>query len=283
MELIELNRAIMEHNLDNFYIFTGEEINLMNLYLNQISDNERVDTVLEIWSKLTSTGKFTKPKFKTYVVRDDMDFLKNEKAWSNISKIKNGRLVLLYTDIKKTTKFYKHFKDIIVEFKHLTTAQLYHQLQQNPKYAIIANADKNILEYFIESCNNDLNTIDNEVDKYTRLKDSEVVTAFDKNTIDTLIQVVNEIDNINDIEQLYIYEPDDIIDVFFDNSTFKNNIIINLFNWLDSDQAKVRWIECNLFCLASNKKLYDKIFNINDNYFLSTIDLNKLTLNDIQC
>ena len=187
MELIELNRAIMEHNLDNFYIFTGEEINLMNLYLNQISDNERVDTVLEIWSKLTSTGKFTKPKFKTYVVRDDMEFAKDEKAWSNISKIKNGRLVLLYTDIKKTTKFYKHFKDIIVEFKHLTTAQLYHQLQQNPKYAIIANADKNILEYFIQSCNNDLNTIDNEVDKYTRLKDSGVVTAFNKNTIDMLI------------------------------------------------------------------------------------------------
>ena len=187
MELIELNRAIMEHNLDNFYIFTGEEINLMNLYLNQIGDNERVDTVLEIWSKLTSTGKFTKPKFKTYVVRDDMEFAKDEKAWSNISKIKNGRLVLLYTDIKKTTKFYKHFKDIIVEFKHLTTAQLYHQLMQNPKYAIIANADKNILEYFIESCNNDLNTIDNEVDKYTRLKDSGVVTAFNKNTIDMLI------------------------------------------------------------------------------------------------
>ena len=187
MELIELNRAIMEHNLDNFYIFTGEEINLMNLYLNQIGDNERVDTVLEIWSKLTSTGKFTKPKFKTYVVRDDMEFAKDEKAWSNISKIKNGRLVLLYTDIKKTTKFYKHFKDIIVEFKHLTTAQLYHQLQQNPKYAIIVNADKNILEYFIESCNNDLNTIDNEVDKYTRLKDSGVVTAFNKNTIDMLI------------------------------------------------------------------------------------------------
>lgn len=187
MELIELNRAIMEHNLDNFYIFTGEEINLMNLYLNQIGDNKRVDTVLEIWSKLTSTGKFTKPKFKTYVVRDDMEFAKDEKAWSNISKIKNGRLVLLYTDIKKTTKFYKHFKDIIVEFKHLTTAQLYHQLMQNPKYAIIANADKNILEYFIESCNNDLNTIDNEVDKYTRLKDSGVVTAFNKNTIDMLI------------------------------------------------------------------------------------------------
>ena len=187
MELIELNRAIMEHNLDNFYIFTGEEINLMNLYLNQIGDNERVDTVLEIWSKLTSTGKFTKPKFKTYVVRDDMEFAKDEKAWSNISKIKNGRLVLLYTDIKKTTKFYKHFKDIIVEFKHLTTAQLYHQLMQNPKYAIIANANKDILEYFIQSCNNDLNTIDNEVDKYTRLKDSGVVTAFNKNTIDMLI------------------------------------------------------------------------------------------------
>ena len=109
---------------------------------------------------------------------------------------------------------------------------------------------------------------------------------YNTNTIDTLIQVVNDIDNINNIEQLYIYEQDDIIDVFFDdtiNISFKNNIITSLFYWLENDQTKVKWIESNLFCLASNRKLYDKIFNINDNYFLSTIDLNKLTLNDIKC
>lgn len=126
-------------------------------------------------------------------------------------------------------------------------------------------------------------------DELTRKK-RNLVTQFSNfyntNTIDTLIQVVNDIDNINDIEQLYIYEPDEIIDVFFDdtiNISFKNNIITSLFYWLENDQTKARWIECNLFCLASNRKLYDKIFNINDNYFLSTIDLNKLTLNDIKC
>ena len=187
MDLMELNQAIGKHQLNNLYIFTGEEINLMNLYVRQLGEYKRVDTVLEVWSKLTSNGKFVKPEFKTYVVRDDMEFLKNEKAWSNVSRIKNGRLVLLYTDIKKTLKFYKHFKDIIVEFKHLTPTQLYLQLEQNPKYSAIANVNKNILEYFIESCNNDLNTIDNEVDKYIRLKDSGVVNTFDKNTIDILI------------------------------------------------------------------------------------------------
>ena len=106
---------------------------------------------------------------------------------------------------------------------------------------------------------------------------------YNTNTIDTLIQIVNDIDNINNIEQLYIYEPDEVMYIFFNNSTFKNNIIINLFDWLENDQTKVKWIEANLFCLASNRKLYDKIFNINDNYFLSTINLNELTLNDIKC
>lgn len=130
-------------------------------------------------------------------------------------------------------------------------------------------------------------TVDYEKEYELVRKKRNLVTQFSNfyntSTIDTLIQVVNDIDNINNIDQLYIYEPDDIIDVFFDNSTFKNNIIINLFNWLENDQTKVRWIECNLFCLASNKKLYDKIFNVNDNYFLSTINLNELTLNDIKC
>ena len=134
-------------------------------------------------------------------------------------------------------------------------------------------------------------TVDYEKEDELTRKKINLVTQLEKtsndfyntNTIDTLIQVVNEIDNINDIEQLYIYEPDDIIDVFFDNGSFKNNIIINLFDWLENDQPKVRWIECNLFCLASNRKLYNKVFNVNDNYFLSTIDLNELTLNDIKC
>lgn len=187
MNLIELNQAIREHNLQNLYIFTGEEINLMNLYVSQLGEYKRVDTVLEVWSKLTTTGKFAKPEFKTYVVRDDMDFLKNEKAWTNVNRIKNGRLVLLYTDIKKTLKFYKHFRDIIVEFNHLTPTQLYNQLQHDPKYSPIAAANKKILEYFIQCCNNDLNTIDNELDKYVRLKDSGVVNTFDRNTIDMLI------------------------------------------------------------------------------------------------
>lgn len=128
-------------------------------------------------------------------------------------------------------------------------------------------------------------------DELTRKK-RNIVTQLEKtsndfyntNTIDTLIQIVNDIDNINNIENLYIYKPDEVMNIFFnDNSTFKNNIIINLFDWLENDQTKVNWIECNLFCLASNRKLYDKVFNINDNYFLSTIDLNKLTLNDIKC
>ena len=150
--------------------------------------------------------------------------------------------------------------------------------------------DKKIINNMVDIYNleNYLKIIINyeKEDELTRKK-RNLVTQFSNfyntNTIDTLIQVVNDIDNINDIEQLYIYEPDEVIYIFFNNSTFKNNIIINLFDWLENDQTKVKWIESNLFCLASNRKLYDKIFNINDNYFLSTINLNELTLNDIKC
>lgn len=120
----------------------------------------------------------------------------------------------------------------------------------------------------------------------TRLQKIDNNFFYNVIKINTLIRVVNEIDNINNIEQLYIYEPDEIIDIFFGDSisiSFKNNIINSLFNWLDGDQTKARWIECNLLCLASNRKLYDKVFNVNDSYFLSTIDLNKLTLSDIKC
>ena len=37
MTIIELKSDIMHKHLSNFYIFTGEEIGIMNIYLNQIS------------------------------------------------------------------------------------------------------------------------------------------------------------------------------------------------------------------------------------------------------
>lgn len=164
MDLVELNKQIRTRQLEKFYIFTGKEIGLQHLYLDMISkDCVYIDAVSSIYRTLTSNMmKFAKPKI--YVVRDDKEFITSEKAWKDIKdKIKNGTLILLLTDINKTSKFYTAYKNDIIEFNPMTTQQLI------PTVSKMIDGSTGALEYFIESCNNDYTTILNNLDKCKRL------------------------------------------------------------------------------------------------------------------
>ena len=166
MDLVALKKQIQNGKLDHFYIFCGPEIGLQNLYINQMAKGipARADSIASIWSKISGQNKLFKNNMKfVYAIRDDIDFIKDEKAWPKVDKIKTGTVVLLVTEVDKRSKFYKHFKDIIIPFNHMTTAQLLPTVKK-----MIGGVDADI-KYFIESCNNDYNTILNELDKCKRL------------------------------------------------------------------------------------------------------------------
>lgn len=157
--LLDLQTQIREGSLLPFYIFTGEEIELQNIYLKQMGDVIRVDRVADIYNKITS--KLISGKFAVYVVRDDMDFIKSEKTWGSISdRIRNAVLVIQVTTPSKCKKFIKDLNDCVVEFNHMTTKQLLN----------VVNMDCSVSnkQYFIEACNNDLNTINNYLDIFKR-------------------------------------------------------------------------------------------------------------------
>lgn len=157
--LLDLQTQIREGSLLPFYIFTGEEIELQNIYLKQMSNVIRVDRVADIYNKITS--KLISGKFAVYVVRDDMDFIKSEKTWGSISdRIRNAVLVIQVTTPNKCKKFIKELNDCVVEFNHMTTKQLLN----------VVNMDCSVSnkQYFIEACNNDLNTINNYLDIFKR-------------------------------------------------------------------------------------------------------------------
>ena len=157
--LLDLQTQIREGSLLPFYIFTGEEIELQNIYLKQMGHVIRVDRVADIYNKITS--KLISGKFAVYVVRDDMDFIKSEKTWSSISdRIRNVVLVIQVTTPNKCKKFIKELNDCVVEFNHMTTKQLLN----------VVNMDCSVSnkQYFIEACNNDLNTINNYLDIFKR-------------------------------------------------------------------------------------------------------------------
>lgn len=157
--LLDLQTQIREGSLLPFYIFTGEEIELQNIYLKQMGNVIRVDRVADIYNKITS--KLISGNFAVYVVRDDMDFIKSEKTWGSISdRIRNAVLVIQVTTPNKCKKFIKELNDCVVEFNHMTTKQLLN----------VVNMDCSVSnkQYFIEACNNDLNTINNYLDIFKR-------------------------------------------------------------------------------------------------------------------
>lgn len=172
MDIVALKKQIKQNDLSNFYIFCGPEIGLQNIYISQMSrgTHQRIDTIASVWNKLTSGSKLFKKQDKgIYVVRDDTDFMKDEKAWSKVSAIRNATLILLITEVDKRSKFYKHFKDDMIPFNKMTTKQLL------PTVKKMIQGTDNDISYFIERCNNDYSTILNQLDKVNRLG-KEVMT-----------------------------------------------------------------------------------------------------------
>ena len=67
MDITVLKDQIIKNNLSNVYIFTGEEIGIQNIYLNQMSKVlnmpiTRADSVSEIYNKCTSKSLFGSSK-----------------------------------------------------------------------------------------------------------------------------------------------------------------------------------------------------------------------------
>lgn len=178
--LLELQGQIREGNLLPFYIFTGEEIELQNIYLKQMGNVVRIDRVADIYNKITS--KLISGKFAIYVVRDDMDFIKSEKTWGSISnKIRNAVLVVQVTTPNKCKKFIKELNNCVVEFNHMTTKQLLSVVNMKGS---VSNK-----QYFIEACNNDLNTINNYLDIFKR----SGIKELNKKIVDEYIPTKEEV------------------------------------------------------------------------------------------
>lgn len=178
--LLDLQTQIRGGSLLPFYVFTGDEIELQNIYLKQMGNVVRIDRVADIYNKITS--KLISGKFAVYVVRDDMDFIKSEKTWSSISdKIRNAVLVVQVTTPNKCKKFIKELNDCVVEFNHMTTKQLLNVVNMN---CSVGNK-----QYFIEACNNDLCTINNYLDIFKRAE----ITELNKSVVDEYIPGKEEV------------------------------------------------------------------------------------------
>lgn len=166
MKLHELQQQIISKALNKLYIFYGEEIGIMDIYLDKIysvvsADIARVETVQEAYSKMRQKKLAGGPR--CFVVRDDKDFLKNDKVWGSVfSTVENCSdfLILIYSSMDKRSKFYKQNADNMTEFEKLSPDMLATYIQKELK-----DVDAQTAAHLAEVCECNYNRIMLECDK----------------------------------------------------------------------------------------------------------------------
>lgn len=164
MNTTTLKNDIKSGNLRNFYIFTGPEWQGQKTYINQIAKVKeypikRVDSIGGVYNTLQNISLFANDK-SVYVARDDKEFMQSEKLQSNIKDVlKDNVYILLLTNVDKRTKFYKAYKEDMIEFDYFDDKVLTKYIKQH-----INLSDANCKK-LIDICESDYGRILLEIDK----------------------------------------------------------------------------------------------------------------------
>lgn len=182
MEITEVKQHIKNKTLQPMYIFAGEELGIMDIYIRKIA--EAIDTTPIVADSVASviqriSNQSFVVKRSCFVVIEDNDFMKDETALENFmsGKIqKDNILIAVSYSLDKRSKLYKQYKTSIVEFNALPEANLKRYLAQK-----INLSDKNASK-LIEVCENSYSRMMLEVDKIQQFRlelDDETILSPD--------------------------------------------------------------------------------------------------------
>ena len=164
MDITAVKQQIQKKEPQHFYIFVGEEVEVMDIYINKIAEcinvkPTRADSMEEVLPKITSNSLFSTPQ--CYVIREDKEFIKSDAVQDFFDeKIQNKNIVILcFYSLDKRTKFYKAYTDSIVFFERLNE-----QILSKYVHRKIELSERNT-RMLIDVCENDLSRIYLEIDK----------------------------------------------------------------------------------------------------------------------
>lgn len=165
MELLELQKQIINKNLNLFYIFVGDEIAIQKIYINKMAEIaklqiEYVENFKSIYNKLQQNDIFNTKKL--YVIMDDVEFTKQDKLWLDFDYTKNnGNMVIFkFNTLDKRSKYYKHYEKEMVEFNKLSEEVLTEYIHKELPNLLNENCKE-----LINICNSSYNQILLEIDK----------------------------------------------------------------------------------------------------------------------
>ena len=131
MKLPDLQKQIVSKNIDHVLLLYGEEVAIMDIYLDKIykvtgGDVFRLDSVKDAYAKLVQR-RITAGTSRVFVVRDDKDFLKADKEWAKVFTAADSGddyLILIYSAMDRRGKFYKQNQEKLCEFEKLSSSVL---------------------------------------------------------------------------------------------------------------------------------------------------------------
>ena len=131
MKLPDLQKQIVSKNIDRVLLLFGEEVAIMDVYLDKIykatgGDVMRFDSVKEAYAKMVQK-RITTGNSRVFVVRDDKDFFKADKEWGKVfNAAENGAdyLIVIYSSMDRRSKFYKQNQEKLCEFEKLSSSVL---------------------------------------------------------------------------------------------------------------------------------------------------------------
>ena len=180
MELSVVKQHIKSGTLNKYYIFTGPEIVVRAEYIQRIAEVKKApiktfETFVEL-SKFARTSSLLS-NASIYVIVDDMSLLSDDKAQDVIQDaraFRNDIIILVYNNIDKRNKFYKRFKDDLVEFEYLSESILVKYIQKKAP-----DLDLTSCKALITNCESDYSRILLELDKVEQYKTAKNMTWTD--------------------------------------------------------------------------------------------------------
>ena len=170
MDVATLKSKMKSKKLSDYLIFSGPEWKVQQIYIDQIAKVTgkqivRIDSISETFSRIRN--KALQKNANIYIVRDDKDLMQNEKLQAQIDSgiLKDNMLIHILTTTDKRTKFYKKYKDKIIEFEPLSDVMLKKYIKKE-----IDLSDRNC-NRLIEICEHDYGRCLLEIDKIKRYVD----------------------------------------------------------------------------------------------------------------
>lgn len=170
MDISTVKAHIKSATFDDFYVFTGPEVGVMDIYIDKMASTAnaevlRADSLADVYKKCNAPALVRKRQI--FVIRDDRDFILNDKIELNLTRRSSSwsMIIFIYSAIDKRSKFWKSHSDQIVVFDHLKPAVLAKYVSKE------VNLSSDNISKLMEVCEYDYSRILLESDKIRRYAD----------------------------------------------------------------------------------------------------------------